>query len=183
MPLFRSINVAALYDTHAGEVWKALHRFGVRRDDAPDLLQEVFVVVHRRRRAIDGSRPIEPLLWAITLGLVRNYRRRAFRRLESLCDPVDLDHASTGPDDIDRLELRRRLIQALERLEPESQEVFVMFELEGLSGHAIGELLEIPVGTVHSRLHTARRELRVLLTRDEQPTARTAIDLSTSRSR
>jgi RNA polymerase sigma-70 factor (ECF subfamily) len=181
VPLFSSINVAAVYDAHAGDVWRALHRFGVRDADAADLLQEVFVVVHRRRHEIDASRPLEPFLWAIAIGLVRNYRRRTFRRLEALCDPLDFEQVGTTPDEIGRLELRRHIVNALEALDPDLREIFVMFELEGISGRDIAELQGIPLGTVHSRLYAARRELRVLLSRDERQAARSAVDLCTRR--
>ena len=166
MPPTRPIDVAALYDAHAELVWKALHRFGVASADAPDLMQEVFLVAHRRRAEIDGSRPLEPFLWGIALGLARNYRRRAFRRHEELSDGADLEVG--GDDALERRELRRRIARALDALEPEKRAVFVMFEIEGLSGAAIAALEGVPVGTVHSRLSAARRELSALLSDDER---------------
>ena len=169
MPPPRSIDVAALYDAHAELVWKALHRFGVRSADAPDLLQEVFLVAHRRRDEIDASRPMEPFLWGIALGLARNYRRRAFRRHEELSADTDLDARSD--DGIERRELRRRIARALDSLDPETRAAFVMFEIEGMSGAAIAALEGVPIGTVGSRLAAARRELSALLA-DERDDAR-----------
>jgi RNA polymerase sigma-70 factor, ECF subfamily len=151
--------IAALYDAHADGVWKSLHRLGVRAADVPDLLQEVFFVLHRRRDELDPSRPIEPLLWGIALGLARNYRRRAFRRLEVAGD-TDAGPAASDPEaDLIAARQRRSAERALDELEPEKRAVFVMFELEGLSGQAIASALGVPVGTVHSRLHAARAAL------------------------
>lgn len=180
MPRSRPIDVAALYDAHAELVWKALHRFGVRTADAPDLLQEVFLVAHRRRAEIDGSRPVAPFLWGIALGLARNYRRRAFRRAEELSDAADL--CGHEDDALERRELRRRIGRALDTLEPEKRAVFVMFEMEGLAGAAIAELTGVPLGTVHSRLHAARRELSSLLGEDEGALGEAPLDRAVRRS-
>ena len=157
--------VAALYDAHAELVWKHLHRLGVRTADVPDLLQEVFLVVHRKESEVRSDVPIEPFLWGIAAGLAANYRRRAFRRLEVLGTETE---ASVDDDDperaLDRSRARARIEAALDALSPESRAVFVMFELEALSGAEIARLLGVPIGTVHSRLHTARRELQRALT-------------------
>lgn len=158
-------DVAALYEVHAELVWKALHRLGVRTADVPDLLQEVFVVLHRRRGELD-NRPVEPLLWGIAAGLARNYRRRAFRRLEVLGDEGDRSELSEGSNPEEALAQRRRRAageRALEALDPEKRAVFVMFELESMSGHEIASLLGVPLGTVHSRLFAARRALSAAL--------------------
>ena len=53
-----ALDVGAAYDVHAEFVWRALHRMGVGSEDLADLLQEVFVVVHRRRADYDPERPI-----------------------------------------------------------------------------------------------------------------------------
>ncbi len=159
-----SRSVSALYDAHAELVWKHLHRLGVRSADVPDLLQEVFLVVHRRWSEVRTDAPIEPFLWGISAGLAANYRRRAFRRLEVLGTDAE-GHLEDDPERaLDRSRTRARIEAALDALSPESRAVFVMFELEALSGAEIARLLGVPIGTVHSRLHTARRELQRALT-------------------
>jgi len=65
--------VGALYDRHAEVVFRNLHRLGVRAADVPDLLQETFLVVHRRWVDYDPNRPIEGWLWGIAAGLARNF--------------------------------------------------------------------------------------------------------------
>src|SRR5262245_37065495 len=84
------LDVVAAYDEHADFVWRSFHRLGVRAADLPDLVQEVFFVVHRRREEHDATRSIRGWLWGIAVGIVRNYGRRAFRRLES--SAADLSH-------------------------------------------------------------------------------------------
>lgn len=162
--------LAALYDAHAELVWKHLHRLGVRSADVPDLLQEVFLVLHRRWDEVD-DRPIEPLLWGISAGLAANYRRRAFRRLEVLGEPSEPRDGDDPERALTRGRTRARIEAALDALEPDKRAVFVMFELEALAGGEIARLLGVPIGTVHSRLFAARKELqRALATLREEPT-------------
>lgn len=158
------LDVAEVYDAQAGFVWRSLHRLGIAQRDLPDLLQEVFVVVHRRRAEYDPARPLRAWLWGICVGLARNYRRRAFRWRERLTDLLPERRSSDGPDaELDRRRRRERGRRILEALEPEKRAVFVMFEVEGMSGRQIADLLDLPVGTVHSRLHAARRALSAAL--------------------
>jgi RNA polymerase sigma-70 factor, ECF subfamily len=158
-----STALTALYDAHAERVWAILHRLGVRPEDIPDLLQEVFLVVHRRHDEL-GDRPLAPFLWGVAAGLVRNHRRKAHRRYEIQGDGAE--HASPGDPERALIDARRRraLGDALGALDPEKRAVFVMFELEGLSGQAIAAEVGVPIGTVHSRLHHARAALRAALT-------------------
>ncbi len=153
-------DLAALYDAHAELVWRHLHRLGVRSADVPDLLQEVFLVLHRRWSEVRRDAPIEPLLWGISAGLAANYRRRAFRRLEVLGVEAEQRTDEDPERALSRRRARARIEAALEQLEPEKRAVFVMFELEALSGQEIARLLGVPVGTIHSRLFGARKELQ-----------------------
>jgi RNA polymerase sigma-70 factor (ECF subfamily) len=154
-------DVGALYDSHAEVVFRNLHRLGVRSADVPDLLQETFLVVHRRWQDYDELLPIEGWLWGIALGLVRNYRKRAYRRTEA--EPIEPHTDHTPEAELDRARKRRDIEDAIDALDPEKRAVFVMFEIEGLTGKAIGESLGVPVGTVHSRLFGARKELAAAL--------------------
>lgn len=167
-PLLTDLDVGAAYDAHGEHVWRSLHRLGVSAADLPDLAQEVFVVVHRRRGEYDASSSMRGWLWGICVGLARNYRRRAFRHAER---PVGLSEHAVGGDAEDELDTRRRGVRgrrALAELDPERRAVFVMFEVEGMSGRAIADALEVPLGTVHSRLHAARAELARALEEDEE---------------
>lgn len=157
------LDVAELYDAYADFVWRSLHRMGVWNADLPDLLQEVFLVAHRRRKELKAGASIRGWLWAVALGQVRNYRRKAFRRREQPA-LVDVSRSQGDPEEALRAQRdRQRGQRLLNDLDPEKRAVFVMFEVEGLSGREIAERLELPLGTVHSRLHAARRELREAL--------------------
>jgi RNA polymerase sigma-70 factor (ECF subfamily) len=169
--------LGALYDAHAELVWKHLHRLGVRSADVPDLLHEVFLVLHRRFDEVRSDAPIEPLLWGIAAGLAANYRRRAFRRLEVLGTETEASARDEHDPEraLTRARAQRRIEAALAELDPDKRAVFVMFELEALGGQEIARLTGVPVGTVHSRLFAARKELQRALSslveesRDDAP--------------
>lgn len=161
------VDVADLYDQHAQFVWRSLHRLGVHRADLADLLQDVFVTLHKRRAELSSRSP-RGLLWTIAVGRVRNYRRRAHRGAERLqAEPPEVIATSDPERALQRARQRERGQRLLDALDPEKRAVFVMFEVEGLSGKDIAAKLDVPLGTVHSRLHAARRELSQALEQDQ----------------
>jgi RNA polymerase sigma-70 factor (ECF subfamily) len=163
----------ALYAEHAEFVWRSLFFMGIRRADLPDVHQEVFLTFLRRQDAWDRSKPLRGWLWGIAVGLVKNHRRRAFRRLEV---PLETNPGgSVVPGDLeaglDAVRAQRRALRAFSALDPERRAVFVMFEVEGMSGKEIAAELMVPLGTVHSRLHAARQVLAAALSEGEEGTS------------
>ncbi len=159
------VDAAVAYEAHADYVWRCLCRLGVAQADLPDLLQEVFLVLHRRRDELDWSRPLPPLLWSIARGLAANYGRRHFRRAERPLLNLEAHPSSAVAPEAHAIRRRqmRAAEDALAALPVEKRAVFVMFEVEGMSGKAIAEELGLALGTVHSRLHAARRQLAAAL--------------------
>jgi RNA polymerase sigma-70 factor (ECF subfamily) len=163
------LDLHAVYAAHAQYVWMTLQRLGVHRSDLEDLCQEVFVVVHRRLASYDPNARMSAWLFGICLRVVAAYRRRAFRRHEQ---PTDFDQnppgASTAADPeraaLDR-HRRAQLVAVLDKMDLERRAVFVMFEIDGLGCAEIAELIGVPVGTVYSRLHAARKEFEKLAAR------------------
>lgn len=160
-------SAAEVYARHADFVWASLSRLGVAHDDLPDQLQEVFLVVHRRLDSYDGTCAVTTWLFGICLRVAQGWRRHRRRHPETaVADVPEGDDGNDSPeDDAARRQAQRTLAAVLDRLEPDRRAVFVMFELEGMSCAAIGELLGVPTGTVYSRLHTARTEFQQALER------------------
>lgn len=158
-PTSNGLDVRAVHAAHADFVWARLQRLGVRPGDLEDLFQEVFVVVHRRLHTFDGRAPIEAWLIGICAKVAAAQRRRAHVRREELVEHVpEVATAEHAQDEaVARREDEARLQRALARLDPDKRTVFVMFELEEMSCQQIAEALEVPVGTVHSRLFAARK--------------------------
>lgn len=145
-------------------------------EDARDAAQDALMRFFARLDRIDPERPIRPWLFAIVRNAARDLgRRRAVRRSDSL----DLAREEFGADVIDeaadpeadsrRGELRRDVWRALGRLTDKEREILVLRDYQDLSYAEIAQILAIPVGTVMSRLHRARRALRGLLAAEYGP--------------
>lgn len=136
-------------------------------EDAMDLSQEAFIRAFRARASLDPDRPFYPWLYQIVRRLCFNLardRRTRRRRLEEatpwLRDQAGARAAVSDPGrSAERAELRGRLEAAIEALPEREREVLVLKEFEGLRYREIADLLGIPIGTVMSRLYTARRNL------------------------
>ena len=162
------LDVAAVYEAHAGFVWKSLQRLGVRDPDLDDVLQEVFVVVHQRIATFDGSSRMTTWLFGIALRVAAGYRRRGFRRRETCVaePPDDLTRASSSPEEaLVAAQNRSRLADLLDELDLEKRAVFVMFEIDELPCDEIAQTIGVPVGTIYSRLHAARKDFQKALAR------------------
>lgn len=150
----------AIYEAHFKLVWCSLRRLGVREADVMDLTQKVFITAYRKLDGFEGRSRLTTWLFSICQRLASDYRRSAAVRREVATDAAELDLHSVAPDDASAALLSHRrtaLAEAILNKLPEAQRtVFVLFELEELSGPEIAEILEISVGTVRSRLRLAR---------------------------
>ena len=153
-----------VYDEHFRFVWRSLRRLGVREADIADKVQDVFVIVHRKLGEFEGHSKMTTWLFAISMRVARDHRRSAPVRREISTEASVLgEHRDPGADVSIALERRQKqaLLEKIVDEMPEDQRtVFVLFELEGMSGIAIAELVDIPIGTVHSRLRLARESFR-----------------------
>jgi RNA polymerase sigma-70 factor (ECF subfamily) len=169
--------VSAVYEAHAGFVWKSLQRLGVRDSDLDDVLQEVFVVVHQRITTFDGSSKMTTWLFGICFRVASAYRRRGFRRRETCVaePPEDTERHGSSPEDaMMAAQSRSRLAGLLDELDLEKRAVFVMFEIDELPCDEIAQIVGAPVGTIHSRLHSARKDFQKALARMHAREARRA---------
>jgi RNA polymerase sigma-70 factor (ECF subfamily) len=156
----------AFYDEHVATVWRALLRLGVARAELPDAVQEVFLVAFRKLPAFEGRSKVSTWLVGICYRVSSDRRRLAHVRREvgdgeavlAACD------IRPRPDEmVERSEGARVLDEILGLLRPEQREVFVMFELEEMSGKEIADLVGAPLKTVFSRLRLAREAFAAAL--------------------
>jgi RNA polymerase sigma-70 factor, ECF subfamily len=160
--------VEGVYASERDFVWLTLQRMGVPRADLDDVFQDVFMIVHRKLHTYRSDAKLSAWLYGICLRCVARHRRRAFRRRERL-DAPDLEQRqsaslwpveSSSPDaSLEEKQSQQRLQQLLDKLDPEHRAMIVMYEIEELDCARISELTGVKLGTVHSRLHTARRKL------------------------
>ncbi len=140
-------------------------------DDALDLSQEAFARAYRARLRIDPELPFYTWYYQILRRLCFNHLRNRRTRRERLRQGsrwlAEQAQGRAPAEDpqrvIERAELRRRVQEAIERLGEREREVLVLKEFEGLKYREIAALLGIPIGTVMSRLYSARRRLADLL--------------------
>jgi RNA polymerase sigma-70 factor (ECF subfamily) len=159
----------AIYDAWFEDVSRWIRALGGVEADRDDIVQEVFLVVRRRLKDFDGVN-LPGWLYRITSRQVRDFRRRAwvrhiFTRRRSQ-EPDVLPHGGTSPAAaLERKEEQRVLQGLLAKLAEARRTTFVLFEIEGLSGEEIARIQEIPVNTVWTRLHHARRQFFSLAAR------------------
>ncbi|TVR51835.1 MAG: RNA polymerase sigma factor [Puniceicoccaceae bacterium] len=133
--------------------------------DALDLSQEAFVRAWRSFAAYDHTRPFYPWFYRLLRNLCLN-RHRGTRRRHAALDRLQDTLVTTGKthgdalDDLARRETAALVNTTLAALGPEEREVILLKDLHGYSYRQIGELLDLPAGTVMSRLFHARRKFR-----------------------
>lgn len=156
---------AEIYDRHAG----AIVRFLVRRvgGDGEELLGDVFRIAFERRGAFDiGRADAAPWLYGIAANLVAKHRRSAVRRARALARVERVRPGDEAERVVAMVDADRRwpeVTRLIAELPAGEREVVLLYAWEDLSYDQIAATLEIPVGTVRSRLNRARRRLRELV--------------------
>ena len=154
--------LANIYREHFDFVWRSLRGLGIGESEAEDLAQDVFLVVRRRLPDFDTSRPLRPWLFGILRRVASDRRRsasRSERRLRLL--PAAAAHGTPHPTpeqtaaDAQAASFVERF---LDTLDESRRMIFVLSEVEGMSGTEIAEALGINRNTVYTRLRAARQQ-------------------------
>jgi len=139
-------------------------------DDAADVVQDAFLNAFLSLHTFKGDAEFFTWLYRIAFNTAVSLKRKKRPALsldmhsgEGGIDPDDPSEYVKPGAAIERSEDERQLGVAIERLSPEHREVLLMKDIDGLKYEEIAELLRVPVGTIRSRLHRARLELRDLL--------------------
>ncbi len=139
------------------------------REDALELAQESFAKAYKAMGRFDTAMPFYPWLYRILKNTCLNHIHRRRRRGETSLDGMmedghDVPAGGDGPEThAHRSELRWRISEALLRVNDAHREILTLRHIEELSYAEIAEVLDVPKGTVMSRLHAARRSLREAL--------------------
>jgi RNA polymerase sigma-70 factor (ECF subfamily) len=154
----------AVYEEQFDFVWRTARRLGVPESAADDVVQDTFVVLHRRLAEYDGTTPVRRWLIGILTRVVADHRRR-YRRKDAACvpHPEESERAlpSSAPPpsaDAEQSEAVRLLDALLSELAEDKREVLVLAQLEEMTVPEIAELLGANVNTVYARLRAARRD-------------------------
>jgi RNA polymerase sigma-70 factor (ECF subfamily) len=163
-----------IYREHFRFVWRTVRRLGIEGAQVDDVVQEVFVVVHRRLGDFEGRSTAKTWLYGIVRRVIADHRRTLRRKpLDTAPDGEGIDAASApeeGPEaSAEQAERVRLLHQLLSQLDDAKREVFILAELEGLTLAEIAEALGVNANTVASRLRAARREFEAALEEQRRP--------------
>jgi RNA polymerase sigma-70 factor (ECF subfamily) len=157
---------AELFERHAPEI----HRYLSRRvgDLADDLLSEVFLTAFRKRSTYrPDSFDVRPWLYGIAANLLRRHQREEVTRYRALARAYSRDEIGddweAAHDRLDAALLRPRLASALAALDHRDREVLLLVAWGDLGYADVAAVLDLPVGTVKSRLHRARRLVQACL--------------------
>lgn len=145
-----------LYRDHYPFVWKSVRRLGIPESEVDDVVQDVFVVVHRRVADFEGRSSIRTWLFAIAYRVVRDRRRSHAARIERE-GQLEPPRPPTEPDQrVARHQAVVALDDLLAELDDDQRATFVMAEVLHMSAPEIAKLTEVKLNTVYSRLRRGR---------------------------
>jgi len=152
---------------HEKTIFNLVYRMLGDYDDAAEVSQEVFLSAYRAIGQFRGDANFSTWLYRIALNHATT-RRRSISSRQQKTVPIDdmepLSDPELGPaETFERKEIRERVQLALNKLEPDDATMILLRDLQDISYDEVARVLEIPVGTVKSRLHRARQALKTQL--------------------
>ena len=164
-----------LVSKYQGRLYNAVLRVCGQADDALDVVQETFLSAYQSLHSFKGDAEFFTWLYRIAFNraVSMKRRRKAVAPLELggsdfdlSIEPTDESEGHRPDSSMERSEDKAKLVEALNRLSHEHREVLVLKDIDGLRYERIAEILNVPIGTIRSRIHRARHELRGLLERE-----------------
>jgi RNA polymerase sigma-70 factor (ECF subfamily) len=157
-------------------LYNSVYRLVENAEDAQDVVQEAFLNAYQSLDGFKGDSLFFTWLYriAVNTAISLKRKRRVTVRMEMGRDgepglePPDPSEHSRPEYALEQAEQGRRVREALSRLSPEHRAVLVMKDMEGQKYETMAEVLQVPIGTIRSRLHRARLELRELLEKSER---------------
>jgi RNA polymerase sigma-70 factor (ECF subfamily) len=158
-----------LYNRHQLMVYRTALGIANDPDAAADLLQDVFLRLYRFAERVDPNRPLEPWLYRVTTNLAYTYvkkRQRWFRPLEDIAEKL-VGNKKQIPQYVAEMdEQSQQVHQAITSLPLQQRVVIVLYYINDLSLQEIANILDVPEGTIKSRLHYGRKALKKHLNLD-----------------
>jgi RNA polymerase sigma-70 factor (ECF subfamily) len=151
-------------------LYNTVYRLVGNADDAQDVLQEAFLHAYQSLGSFKGDSQFFTWIYRIAVNAAISLKRK-HRSILSIdggrsdggLEPMDVSEFSQPGRSLEMAEEERLVHQALERLSEEHRAVLILKDIEGHKYETIAEILEVPIGTIRSRLHRARMELREIL--------------------
>jgi len=165
---------AEIYERWFPDVARWVTALGAPRADVEDLTQDTFLIASRLLAAFDGQN-LPAWLYCIARSVVRDHRRRAWFKHLRFGSEVDDRHLATSRTpalDLETKQRQQRLLRVLGRMSEAKREAMILFEIVGHSGEEMASILNVPLNTVWTRLHHARKEFNSLLSAEGERSSR-----------
>jgi RNA polymerase sigma-70 factor, ECF subfamily len=175
----RDGNTAAfgeLVSRYQDRLFNSVLRLSDNAEDARDVVQEAFLHAYQSLHSFKGDALFFTWLYRIAVNTAISMKRkkRVVLRIQPVgdesnaIDPHDPSETNRPGHAIEMAEEERRVHEALAKLSAEHRSVLVMKDMDGMKYEEMAEILGVPVGTIRSRLHRARLEMRGILLQQEQ---------------
>ena len=154
------LDFTSIFRDNAPFVWRLLRRLGVAERDLPDVVQEVFVVVHRNLPGFEGRSSVRTWVYGICVRAAADHRRRAHVRREVPGGELPDDGAPAPQEEaLDLERARATLDRLLSQLDPDKRAVYVLFEIEQVPMEDVARAVGCPTQTAYSRYYAAREHM------------------------
>lgn len=167
------LSIEAVFRAHAADVHRIVARLlgpGASRADVEDVTQLVFIAIQKALPRFRGESKLSTWIYGVATRVVmtqlRGWRRHR-RLIAAVGEHLELEYTRTPEQGAAERQELARVWRCLMQIKPKKRVVYVMHTLEGIGGNEIAEILDIPVATVWTRLHHARKELLAALAREE----------------
>jgi RNA polymerase sigma-70 factor (ECF subfamily) len=158
-------------------LYNTVYRLTDNAEDARDIVQESFLSAYQALHRFKGDSQFFTWLYRIAVNTAITFKRKQHVVLRidrgrddhnSHGEPLDSSEFSRPEHALEQAEQEQLVRGALARLSPEHRMVLILKDMEEQKYEAIAEILQVPIGTVRSRIHRARMELRLLLEREQE---------------
>jgi RNA polymerase sigma-70 factor (ECF subfamily) len=171
----RTAAFGELVRRYQDRLYNTVYRLVDNAEDAQDVVQDAFLNAYQSLDSFKGDSQFFTWLYRIAINTAISLKRkqrvaysiRAGRADEGAAEPIDPSDYSRPEHGLEKAEQERSIQEALNRLSAEHRTVLVLKDIEGQKYDQMAETLGVPIGTIRSRLHRARLELRDLLQREE----------------
>ena len=169
----RTAAFGELVRRYQDRLYNTVFRLVDNPEDARDVVQDAFLRAYQSLQSFKGEAQFFTWLYRIAVNAAISVKRKhkpalALKSGSGGVEPLDESSFSKPGEALEKAEEERRVQIALNLLSPEHRAVLVLKEIDGKKYEAMAEILQVPIGTVRSRLHRARLELREIFLREEE---------------
>jgi RNA polymerase sigma-70 factor (ECF subfamily) len=172
----RTAAFGELVRRYQDRLFNVVYRLVGNMEDAQDVVQETLLNAYQSLDSFKGDSQFFTWLYRIAVNTGISLKRKqrvaisidATRYSDNNHEPLDVSEYSQPGLALEKAEEERRIQEALNRLSPEHRAVLVLKDMDGQRYETMAEILNVPIGTIRSRLHRARLELRAVLEAEEE---------------